>query len=73
MMIKVVYGIEAVTPDEFVSRLIAVKPNEVLAAAKSHRGNLNRPAKTTCEYLDTLRRQGLTKTIIFLERHQSDI
>ena len=67
------HGIEAVSPDEFVMRLAAKKPLGVLAAANKHRSNLHNPPKTAEEYIDSLRRQGLTKTVAFLEQHRSEI
>ena len=67
------FGIEAVSPDEFIFRLTKQRPNEVLKAAREHRRSLRRPAKTVDEYLDSLRRQGLTKTVAFLEEHRSEL
>ncbi len=67
------HGVEAVSPDEFVMRLTAKKPLGVLAAAGKHRSNLHKPPKTAEEYIDTLRRQGLTKTVAFLEQHCDEI
>jgi predicted nucleic acid-binding protein len=67
------FGIEALSPDEFVFRLIHEKPMRVLQAVKNHRASLTRPSKTVDEYLVTLEKQGLPKTVAFLREHEEDI
>jgi predicted nucleic acid-binding protein len=67
------YGIEAVPPDKFVLRLIQQAPNPVLLAVKDHRLSLTRPPKTVEEYLATLEKQGLLKTVAFLREHHDVI
>jgi predicted nucleic acid-binding protein len=67
------FGIEALSPDEFVLRLIAKRPNRVLLAAGKHRLSLKNPPKTVKEYLATLEKQGLLKTVAFLREHENDI
>jgi len=67
------YHIEAVSPDEFVCRLIQDNPVAVIQAARSHRARLIHPAKTVDEYLATLTKQGLSQTVAFLREHDSDI
>ena len=67
------YGIAAVSPDEFVFRLIQKTPDRVLWSVKSHRLSLTRPSKTVEEYLATLAKQGLPKTVAFLRKHENDI
>ena len=67
------YGIETVLPDEFVQRLIQTTPSRVLEAVKSHRLRLVHPPKTVDEYLATLEKQRLLKTVVFLREHASDI
>lgn len=67
------YGIKARSPDDFISFLIESKPLEVLEAASLHRANLKSPPKTVDEYLESLRRQGLRKTVAFLEEHHSEL
>jgi predicted nucleic acid-binding protein len=66
------YHIEAVTPDEFVCRLIKTHPRDVLAAAKLQRLNLKNPPKTVTEHLATLE-QHLPQAIQFLREHQAEI
>jgi predicted nucleic acid-binding protein len=67
------FGIEPVSPDEFVQRLIREKPHSVLEAARHHRLSLQRPPKTVDEYLATLDKQGLPKTVAFLREYHADI
>jgi predicted nucleic acid-binding protein len=57
------YGIEAQHPDTFISHLIDLNRDAVVAAAREHRASLKNPPKTVTEYLDTLERQGLTQTV----------
>ena len=67
------YKIEAVSPDNFVVRLIDSDAEGVLAAAEQHRSDLQRPPKTVDEYLATLKNQQLSKTVAFLRRHWNEI
>jgi predicted nucleic acid-binding protein len=67
------YEIEAVSPEEFVLRLIQQMPLAVLQSVKNHRLHLTRPTKTVDEYLATLQKQGLPKTVAFLREHEKDI
>ena len=67
------YNIVVSSPEEFVLQLIRRAPLPVLEAVKRHRLSLTRPSKTTGEYLATLEKQGLIKTVAFLRKHESDI
>ena len=67
------YSIEAVSPDEFAVRLIHDEPHHFLQAIRDHRLSLKKPSKTVDEYLETLEKQGLPKTVAFLRKHESDI
>ena len=67
------YGIVAVSPDEFVFRLIRETPRTILLAVKKHRLSLAHPPKSVDEYLATLEKQGLPKTVAFLRKHQDEI
>ena len=66
------FGIEAVLPDDFVWRLIQENPVRVLQAVKKHRADLTRPPKTVDEYLATLEKQGLAKTVAFLRERRDE-
>ena len=67
------YSIKAVSPDDFVFELLRNNPNEILFAVKFHRASLTRPAKTVAEYLATLEKQGLSKTVAFLRNHAAEL
>ena len=67
------YGIEALSPDEFVWRLIQQMPRTILQVVKKHRLSLLNPPKTADEYLATLEKQGLPKTVAFLREHADRI
>ncbi len=60
------YQIEASHPDDFIVQLLQEYPLKVVAALKSQRQRLTRPAQSVEEFLDTLARQGLPKTITLL-------
>ena len=66
-------NIEALSPDEFVLRLIQQYPKRVLATAQFHRLRLTRPPKTVDEYLTTLEKQGLSDTVAFLREHKDAV
>ena len=63
------FGIKAQHPDDFVLHLLHLAPDVVLGATQTHRLSLKRPAKTTLEYLETLERQGLTRTVRVLRQY----
>ena len=57
------YEIESQTPDEFILHLIGLYPAEVCAATEDHRTSLRNPSMSREDYLETLERQGLAKTV----------
>ena len=65
------YGIEALSPDGFVQRLLLENSHSVLEAARDHRLSLKNPPKTVEAYLATLEKRGLPKTVAFLRGHES--
>ena len=67
------FGIEAVLPDSFVWQLIQKDSARVLQAVRNHRNRLTRPPKTVEEYLATLEKQGLHKTVAFLRERKAEI
>ena len=67
------YEIEALSPDEFVQRLIKNHQSRVLQAVKKHRLSLTRSPKTVDEYLSTLEKQEIPKIVAFLRNHESEI
>lgn len=67
------FGIRAITPDDFVLLLIAYDAEAFLDGVARHRAALTRPPKTVDEYLTTLERQRLPKTVAFLREHREEI
>lgn len=67
------YGVEAIPPDELIMRLIQQTAEPILQTAKKHRLSLTRPPKSVDEYLATLERQKLQKTVAFLREHKTEI
>jgi len=67
------YNIEAVSPDEFVQRLIPTTSPLIIESARNHRLNLTRPPKMVEEYTATLNKQGLPKTVAFLREHKDSL
>jgi len=67
------YGIKAQHPDEFITQLMEIDMESVCTAARQHRINLRNPPKTALEYLGTLERQGLPKTVARLREFASII
>jgi len=57
------FGIETQHPDDFITHLLDLSPGLVCQAAKRHRASLRNPPKTVQEYLDTLERQQLPKSV----------
>jgi PIN domain len=62
------FGIEAQHPDDFLNCQLDLAPNIVCAAAKRQRTGLKNPPKTVEQYLESLERQGLAKTVSVLRR-----
>lgn len=65
--------IKAVSPDEFLDQWSSVNPAGVLDAAREHRASLTRPSKTVDEFLVSLEKQKLSKTVAFLREHRNEI
>lgn len=57
------FNIEALHPDDFILRLMALDEELVCAAVERQRQALKNPPKSVAEHLETLRAQGLTKTV----------
>lgn len=65
------YSIEAQHPDDFLMHLTDLSYTQFCSAFKLTRERLKKPPKSKDEYLETLYKQGLTKTVFFLKEHQS--
>jgi hypothetical protein len=57
------YNLVAQHPDDFIFDLLDLHLATVCKAAAEHRRSLRNPPKTADEYLDTLLKQGLTRTV----------
>jgi predicted nucleic acid-binding protein len=58
--------LEALHPDDFIRQQIDIDTAAVLVAVQRHRATLRNPPKTVVEYLETLERQSLPKTVAAL-------
>ncbi|OJV48727.1 MAG: PIN domain-containing protein [Burkholderiales bacterium 68-10] len=65
--------IEPMHPDDFLFHQRGLNTASVLVAAQRCRARLNHPPRTATEYLDTLERQGLTKTVAELREYATVI
>ncbi len=65
------HGIVARHPDDFVAHWLDVAPLAVCEAARLQRGSLKRPPKTVDEYLDSLARQNLPRTVAALRGYSA--
>ena len=63
------YGIEVLHPDEFLSLQIDLAPEVVCAAGRAQRASLKNPPLSPEEFLRSLERQGLPKTVASLKQH----
>lgn len=61
------YGIEAQHPDEFLMNLFDLSSEMVCLAVKRHRISLKSPPKNLEQYLSTLSKQSLKKTVLKLQ------
>jgi predicted nucleic acid-binding protein len=64
------YGIEAQHPDTFVYNLISMHPEGVLEAVRFHRESLTRPPIAVEDYLISIYKQELVKTVDYLGKYR---
>jgi hypothetical protein len=57
------YGIEAQHPDNFIASQLELAPNIVCGAARQQRQSLKKPPMSVEQYLASLERQGLARTV----------
>ncbi|MEY4485273.1 MAG: hypothetical protein RL693_2725 [Verrucomicrobiota bacterium] len=62
------YHLEALTPDDFVIKLLSANPQAVRSGMLRHRASLKHPPKTAEEYLETLDQQRLPKTVLLIRQ-----
>jgi hypothetical protein len=63
------YQIELLHPDDFIYHQLGLDEAKVVVAAQRCRARLKNPPRTVAEYLDTLERQGLPRTVGELNRY----
>lgn len=64
------YNIRPQHPDDFIYRLLEIDMEGVLLTMKEHRSRLKNPPKTSDEYLLTLEKQGLTRTVGIVKEYR---
>ncbi|MFT4926977.1 MAG: putative nucleic acid-binding protein [Phenylobacterium sp.] len=67
------YGIEAISPDEFIYHQFDLNPALVCQVVKRHRASLKKPPKTIADYLDTLESCGLVITADILRGYAENL
>ena len=67
------YGIEAQHPDDFLLEQLASAPEVVCAAARQHRQSLKKPAMNVEEFLLSLERQRIPRTVAELRKLRDQI
>jgi PIN domain len=67
------FHIEAIHPDEFVSRLWDEEPEFVLEALRLQRAGLKNPTKSAAEFLATLEQRRLSETVARLRPFAAQI
>jgi hypothetical protein len=67
------FHIEAIHPDEFVSRLFDENPDPVVEAVRLQRAGLRNPAKSAVELLISLEQCQLSQTVARIRPHASEI
>jgi predicted nucleic acid-binding protein len=67
------HGIEATSPDDFISELTDRFPEKVLRTARAHRASLNHPPKSPEEYLSLLEESGLESAAHWLSGRRNKI
>ena len=67
------HQVKAISPDEFVLRIVELDSEHFIETVAKHRAVLSRPVLSVAEYLATLEKQGLSKTVAFLRNHVGDL
>jgi hypothetical protein len=65
------YYIEAVHPDDFILHHFGLNEVEIVGAAQRCRARLKNPPRSAEDYLQTLERQGLPKSVAKLRQHMN--
>lgn len=67
------FGIEALHPDAFVSRLLDENPAAVIEAVRFHRADLKNPPRSPAEYIGALETQDMPATAAALRLRMTDL
>jgi hypothetical protein len=67
------HGIKAETPDVLLGCLFEICREDLIHVLRQARLSLKQPSVSASEYLETLRRQGLTRTFTLLEPFLSEL
>ena len=67
------FGIEAMHPDAFVSRLLDENPAAVIEAVRLHRADLKNPPRSPAEYIGALETQDMPATAAALGQRMTDL
>lgn len=65
--------LKVVKPGDFIVRQIVDAPEIVIEVAKEQRSEMEKPKMSVEEYLTTLEKQRLPKTVAFLREHPDEI
>ncbi|MEY4530162.1 MAG: hypothetical protein RLZZ156_883 [Deinococcota bacterium] len=61
------FGIEALSPDDFLVRLLNLNAVAVISALNLQRKTMKKPPMDAAMFLQMLEKQGLSKTILWLK------
>jgi hypothetical protein len=67
------HGIEAQHPDLFLRNLLGISPVRIMRVVRETRLSLKNPPRSVNEYLETLERQSLSKTVQYLRLHKDQL
>lgn len=67
------HNLEAIDPDEFIVQQFYLSQSKVIDSAREHRARLKQPPKSVEEYLWTLEKQGLPRTVSLLWEYRQVI
>jgi len=67
------FKLEPCHPDDFVLEWLTLEPLRVLEAAAGHRKSLKKPPRTVDEYLNTLAKQGLERSVALLRQWRTGL
>ena len=66
-------GIQAASPDDYLSRMFDSQPEAFVATMAEHRASLTRPPKSAIDYLETLQACGLVELTERASQHMEKL